>query len=106
MTVRLAASILFVVLPLAGHGQAIGVVPDPYPAPGAAVVANVDGGQRNMQRAVGVEDRRRQREFDRKEHLELAERQREIDRQHRAIEQQRRQLLQLQQLSTGKDPHP
>ena len=96
MTVRLAASILFMLLPLALRAQTIGGLPDPYQSPGRTVVAEVEAGQRNMQREQAVEDRRRQREFDRREQLELMERQRELDRQQRAVKQQRQQLLQLQ----------
>ena len=103
MTLRLAASILAMVLPVALRAQTVGVIADPYRSPGTAVVAaDLEAGQRNMQREVGMEDRRRQREFDRQEKLELAERQREIDRQQRAMKQQTRQLLQLQQPSTAK----
>ena len=98
MYVKLAASILSMLLPLGLRAQTIGVLPDLYPSPGGVIVETVgaDAGQRYMQREQQIEERRRQRELDRLAQLERVEQRHEVDRQKREIADQRRQLLQLQ----------
>lgn len=96
MYVRLAASILLTVLPLALGAQTMSVLPDPSRSPGGAIANGTEAGQRHMQRAQEIEEKRRRSEFARQEQLERMEGQRQMDRRRRQVEEQRRQLLNLQ----------
>ena len=96
MYVRLAASILLTVLPLALGAQTMSVLADPSRSPGGTIANGTEAGQRHMQRAQEVEEKRRRSEFARQEQLERKEGQRQMDRRRRQVEEQRRQLLNLQ----------
>jgi len=96
MHARLAASILSMLLPLAVHAQTISVVQDSNRSSGGAAANATEAEQRHMQRAQEIADRRRHSEFARQEQLERMEGQRQMDRRRRQVEEQRRQLLNLQ----------
>ena len=104
MHARLAASILSMVLPLGIHAQTIAVAQDPDRSAGGAVVDATEAGQRHMERAQAIEAKRRRSEFVRQEQLERLEGQRQMDRRRRQVEEQRRQLLNLQAKTEAQRP--